>query len=283
MAIYRQTDQQGLWVGWLEGEPVGCIAGVRFNAAYGFIGLFLLVPEHRGQGYGVQLWRHALHHLADVACIGLEAAPDRIDDYSRWGFEPASPTTRWQRLGDGRALPSGPGEQRSLECASAAALTKPPSDGPALEQPAWSLLEGRAIPEEAVQRFDAQREPSPRPHFLHQRLQHPTGTVHALMDREGPCHGFGRIRLCLLKPGEGWRLSPLVADHTVAALALLESLLQPHPGVVLIDGSGANPKAAPLLAGLGFAPLSHTLRMYRGPAPEVTLGDVYGLACLELG
>jgi len=34
---------------------------------------------------------------------------------------------------------------------------------------------------------------------------------------------------------------------------------------------------------LGFAPLSHTLRMYRGPAPRVTLADVYGLACLELG
>lgn len=100
VAIYRQTDRQGLWVGWLGDEPVGCIAGVRYNASYGFIGLFLVVPAQRGRGYGVQLWRHALQHLADVPCIGLEAAPDRIDDYAGWGFAPASPTTRWQRLAD---------------------------------------------------------------------------------------------------------------------------------------------------------------------------------------
>ena len=68
-----------------------------------------------------------------------------------------------------------------------------------------------------------------------------------------------------------------------AAQALLEGLLQRHGGTVLIDAPGANPLAAPLLEELGFAPLSRTLRMYRGAAPTVTLADVYGLACLELG
>ena len=29
--IYRQTDRQGLWVGCLEGEPIGCLAGVRWG------------------------------------------------------------------------------------------------------------------------------------------------------------------------------------------------------------------------------------------------------------
>ncbi len=274
VAIYRQTDRQGLWVGWLDREPVGCIAGVRYNAAYGFIGLFLVLPEHRGKGYGVQLWRHALHHLEDVPCIGLEAAPDRVEDYAGWGFVPASPTTRWQRLGDGRALPAVPRQNSSVETTSPAAPTTPPT---------WCLLAGNAIPEEAVQRFDAQREPSPRPHFLHQWLHHPAGTVHALLDRQGTCHGFGRIRPCLLREGEGWRIGPLVADNPSAAEALLEGLLQRHPGPVLIDGPGANPRAALLLEELGFAPISHTLRMYRGPAPKVTLADVYGLACLELG
>ncbi|MFM7548683.1 MAG: GNAT family N-acetyltransferase [Cyanobium sp.] len=270
VAIYRQTDRQGLWVGWLDQEPVGCIAGVRYNRSYGFIGMFLVVPEHRGKGYGVQLWRHALRHLDDLACIGLEAAPERVADYAGWGFAPASPTTRWQRVGDGTVL---------------SAL--PPEPWPARSQPSpppiWCLLAGEAIPEQAVQRFDAQREPSPRPHFLHQWLHHPAGTVHALLDRQGVCHGFGRMRPCLLKEGEGWRIGPLVADNPAAAKALLEGLLQRHPGAVLLDGPGANPRAAPLLEGLGFAPLSQTLRMYRGSAPAVSLADVYGLACLELG
>ncbi|MFM7464908.1 MAG: GNAT family N-acetyltransferase, partial [Cyanobium sp.] len=272
VAIYRQTDRQGLWVGWLDQEPVGCIAGVRYNAAYGFIGLFLVVPEHRGKGYGVQLWRHALHHLAEVPCIGLEAAPNRVADYAGWGFAPASTTTRWQRLGDG-TTPKALAPERAPARSSA----------PAAASPSWCLVAGEAIPEEAVQRFDAQREPSPRPHFLHQWLRHPAGTVHALLDREGTCHGFGRIRPCLLKGGEGWRIGPLVADSPTAARALLVGLLQRHAGAVLIDGPGANPLAAPLLEDLGFEPLSQTLRMYRGTAPTGTLADVYGLACLELG
>ncbi|MEA5414922.1 GNAT family N-acetyltransferase [Synechococcus sp. BA-132 BA5] len=261
VAIYRQTDRQGLWVGWLGDAPVGCIAGVRYNAAYGFIGLFLVVPAQRGRGYGLQLWRQALAHLADVPCIGLEAATDRIDNYAGWGFTPASATTRWQRLGAGDA--SAP--------------------SPAAPEPPWCLLEGRAIPAAAVQRFDAEREPSPRPHFLRQWLQHPAGTVLALMDRAGACHGFGRVRPCLLPEGDGWRLGPLVADGTAAAQALLEGLLQRHPGTVLIDAPGANAAAAPLLEQLGFRPVSRTLRMYRGVPPAVSLADVYGLACLELG
>ncbi|MFN9646214.1 MAG: GNAT family N-acetyltransferase [Cyanobacteriota bacterium] len=268
VAIYRQTDRQGVWVGWLGAEPVGCIAGVRYNAAYGFIGLFLVVPERRGRGHGVALWRHALAHLADLPCVGLEAAPDRVNDYAGWGFTPASPPTRWQRLPGGARSPGG--------CAEAAAAA--PATGPA-----WCLLEGAAIPEEAVQRFDAQREPSPRPHFLHHWLHHPAGTVHALLDRQGTCHGYGRIRPCLLKEGTGWRIGPLLADHGAAARALLEGLLQHHPGVVLLDAPAANPGAASLLEGLGFAPLSRTLRMYRGEAPTAPLADVYGLACLELG
>jgi len=261
VAIYRQTDRQGLWVGWLGDEPVGCIAGVRYNASYGFIGLFLVVPDQRGRGYGVQLWKQALAHLADVPCIGLEAAPDRIDDYAGWGFAPASPTTRWQRL-------AGGGD---------------PAPPPVAPEPPWCLLEGGAIPAVAVQRFDAEREPSPRPHFLRPWLQHPAGTVLALVDRAGACHGFGRVRPCLLADGDGWRLGPLVADSPAAARALLEGLLQRHPGTVLIDAPGANAAAAPLLASLGFTPASRTLRMYRGLPPAVSLADVYGLACLELG
>jgi ribosomal-protein-alanine N-acetyltransferase len=261
VAIYRQTDRQGLWVGWLGNEPVGCIAGVRYNASYGFIGLFLVVPPQRGRGYGLQLWRHALQHLADVPCVGLEAAPDRIDDYAGWGFAPASPTTRWQRL----------------------AATGKPAPSPAAPEPPWCLLEGGAIPAAAVQRFDAEREPSPRPHFLRQWLRHPAGTVLALVDRRGVCHGFGRVRPCLLADGDGWRLGPLVAESPAAAVALLEGLLQRHPGTVLIDAPGANTAAAPLLTSLGFAPVSRTLRMYRGVPPAVSLADVYGLACLELG
>ena len=82
LSIYRHTDRQGLWVGWLGNEPIGCIAGVSYNSDYGFIGLFLVVPEHRGHGYGIELWKHAIDHLSDLRCIGLEAAPEELPPQS---------------------------------------------------------------------------------------------------------------------------------------------------------------------------------------------------------
>jgi ribosomal-protein-alanine N-acetyltransferase len=260
VAIYRHTDRQGVWVGWLGSEPIGCIAGVRYNAEYGFIGLYMVVPEQRGHGYGVQLWKHALEHLADLPCIGVEASPDRLEDYAQWHFEPASPTTRWQRI---------------------ASDADPELAGPL--PPGLRLVEGSEIPAMVVQAYDAQREPSPRPHFLADWLQHPAGSVLALVDGEGRCHGFGRIRPCLLRKGEGWRIGPLLADSESLAALLLAGLIHHHPGVVLIDTPGANPAAAPLMERLGFHPVSNTVRMYRGTPPPVPLADVYGLACLELG
>ena len=199
-----------------------------------------------------------MEHLADPPCIGLEAAPDRVGDYAHWGFVPASPTTRWQAISDGSTA------------------APPSAEG-------WQLLTGGAIPERAVQWFDAQREPSPRPHFLSQWLQHPAGSVLALIDADGSCHGFGRIRPCLLERGEGWRIGPLMAETPAAAELLLRGLLHRHPGVVLIDAPGANASATPLLERLQFRPVGTTVRMYRGEAPAVSLRDVYGLACLELG
>jgi ribosomal-protein-alanine N-acetyltransferase len=260
VAIYRHTDRQGLWVGCLGGRPIGCIAGVRYNAEYGFIGLFLVQPDQRGKGYGRQLWAHALDHLSGLSCIGIEAAPDRVADYAGWGFTAASPTRRWQRVGPAGVDSSVDGSTESL-----------------------TLIEGAAIPQRAVQAYDATREPSPRPHFLADWLGHPAGTVLALIDAHGACHGFGRIRPCLLHRGEGWRIGPLLADTPALAAQLLNALMARHAGVVLIDAPAANPEAGHLLLQLGFAVVAETLRMYRGSLPAVPLGDVYGLACLELG
>jgi len=258
VAIYRQTDRQGLWVGCLGEEPIGCIAGVRYSQAYGFIGMFLVTPRHRGLGYGVQLWRHALDHLNEVACVGLQAAPDRITDYACWGFQSASTTTRWQLNG------------REMQGAS-----------PLENQ--LSLVDATTLPVRVIQAYDASREPSPRPHFLRDWLHHPAGTVLALVDGQRQCHGFGRIRPCLMKEGTGWRIGPLLADDADLAEQLLRGLLERHRGVVLLDEPGANPAAGALMRRLGFAPISETLRMYRGTQPQVSLADVYGLACLELG
>ena len=253
-------------MGCLSGIPIGCIAGVRYNESYGFIGLFLVLKKYRGNGYGVSLWKHALSHLESLPCIGLEAATDRITDYQNWGFEPSSYTTRWH-----------------IDCHNLK-LSKDYINS--LNEDHYynlRLLEGTEIPDEAVHLYDARREPSPRPHFLSDWLHNSSGKVLALVDLNGLCHGFGRIRPCLLNEGKGWRIGPLLADSAELAKVLMIKLIRFHQGSILIDSPGLNPKADSLFEELGFIRSSKTLRMYKGSQPIVNMRDVYGLACLELG
>ena len=262
LGIYQNTDKQGLWVGWLDHKPIGCIAGIRYNQNYGFLGLFLVKDEYRGRGFGLQLWKKALDHLKDLPCIGLEAAPERIVDYSKWGFTVSSKTTRWQWLGNGKIL-----EENFIND----------------DLDDFSFVEGSSIPTNAVEKFDEKREATPRPHFLSSWLNHPAGKVIAVVDKEGVCHGFGRIRPCLLQSGDGWRIGPLMADSPKLLKILLKKLIDSHPGLIIIDSPGLNKTASKLFKDLGFTSESETFRMYKGSLPPVSMNDVYGLACLELG
>jgi ribosomal-protein-alanine N-acetyltransferase len=259
--IYRNTDKQGVWVGWLDSTPVGCIAGIKYNNIYGFIGLYIVRPEYRGQGYGHRLWEQALCHLQDVQCVGLEAASHLITHYAEWGFKTSSQTIRWQLLNTEEGL------------IAEAALD--PQD--------LNIVSGPEIPLEAVKKYDSEREFTARPHFLSQWLEHPSGKVIALIDKYNHCHGFARIRPCLLPAGEGWRIGPILADSPVLAKVLILNLLAEHKGVILIDSPERNGNAKSLLSSLGFREISATTRMYMGSHNAVLTKDVYGLACLELG
>ncbi len=46
LRIYQNTDKQGLWGGWLNDNPIGWIAGVRYNRYYGFLGLFIVIEKY---------------------------------------------------------------------------------------------------------------------------------------------------------------------------------------------------------------------------------------------
>ena len=96
--IYANTDRQGIWLAWHHNKPVGCIAAVTYNPGYAFIGLFVVKPEHRGQGIGRRLWQHALKTLNSVECIGLEAAVQMVGFYEKAGFQKDCVTTRRQML-----------------------------------------------------------------------------------------------------------------------------------------------------------------------------------------
>ncbi len=260
--IYRHTDTQGLWVGCLDSQPIACIAGVKYNELYGFVGLFIVDLPFRGKGYGLKLWKHVIDKLANIRCLGIEAAPDRIQDYQSWGFKPSSITTRWQVINTDQPL------RKDL-------FSK--------EIDQFLLLEGSDIQPEIIQKYDENKENSPRPHFLSDWLSHKSGTVIAIVDKNGNCVGFSRIRPCLLKNGYGHRIGPLLADSPFLASVILRNLVDRFPGVILIDSPGINTASNDLFRSLGFKSISHTVRMYKGQQPAISMKEIYGLACLELG
>ncbi|GCE65756.1 N-acetyltransferase [cyanobiont of Ornithocercus magnificus] len=259
--IYANTDLQGVWISRLGSNSIGCIAGIKYNLDYGFIGLYVVDRPYRGKGYGTQLWERALSHLDNVKCIGLEAAPSLVGQYKKWGFQEDSITTRWQLL---NLLP---GCSRKI-----------PESSYDLE-----VVSSLNISVDAIQKYDVVHEISPRPHFLSQWLNHPAGDVFSAVDTAGSCHGYLRIRPCLLLIGEGWRIGPLLAQDQRVALLLLNSIFSSYHGVILIDSPGHNRSATALLKSCGFKEISSTTRMYRGKIANRHDADIFGLACLELG
>lgn len=267
VGIYYNTDRTGVWIGILDDRPIGCIAGIRYDQNYGFIGMFIVDPAFRGRGYGVALWQQAIAYLEDVACVGLEAALERVNDYASWGFTPAYYTRRY-------ALPAVD-RQTCIR----------PTD--AMDLPSnFQLIAGDQVSEESVQIYDARHEVTPRPLFLHEWLQHPEGKVMVVLDDKENCRGYGRIRPCLLKDDitpNGWRIGPLLADQPELAGAILDTLISDRPGPILIDVPATNTIATNLLEERGFTLQLLNVRMYKGKTPFIPLEDIYGLACLELG
>jgi len=109
-----------------------------------FIGLFIVKREFRNNGYGLKLWKHALDYLKNVDCIGLEAAPDRLNDYQKWGFKQSSATNRWKSNGF-QDLP----------------LSSFYKD----EYTSFKVVPGNQISSEAVLIYDSQRDLVPDPIF----------------------------------------------------------------------------------------------------------------------
>ena len=102
--------------------------------------------------------------------------------------------------------------------------------------PAFKVVLGNQISSESVLIYDSQREPSPRPHFLNDWLKNSFGTVKALIDENGMCHGFGRIRPCILQDNNrGWRIGPLLADTPPLAEFLIRELVGELDNEILLD------------------------------------------------
>jgi hypothetical protein len=90
---FHAADPEGFLGAFVEGEFVAGISAVAYDETFGFIGLYICHPAHRGQGHGKAVWDAGMARLGNRT-IGLDGVPAQQGNYRSMGFEPAYDTIR---------------------------------------------------------------------------------------------------------------------------------------------------------------------------------------------
>ena len=248
-AAFHAADPGGFLVAELAGEPVGVLSAVRTGGGFGFLGFYIVAPAHRGRGYGMMLWREAMARL-EGRTVGLDGVVAEQENYVKSGFVLAHRNLRYGGI------------------APAASVGRATGLRPAGEVPFAALAE-----------YDAAHFGCARPEFLRAWLALPESRA-LVCEHGGAIRGFGVVRRC----HEGCKIGPLFADDEAVAEALFGALAGFAPGERLfIDPPEPNGAAVALARRHGLEPVFETARMYRGPAPRLPLGRIYGITSFELG
>jgi hypothetical protein len=247
---FGAEDPQGFLMGWLDGTPVASISVIRYGAGFGFLGFYIVVPEHRGQGHGIALWRAGMARL-EGRVVGLDGVIDQQANYRKSGYVLAHRNIRY----GGMVEVGAPSDPR---------LIAPGDPGTIIE-------------------FDRAFFPAPRARFLAAWLTAPDHVARALAEN-GAITGYGVLRPCR----EGAKIGPLFADSEADADLLFRALAAAAPpGPVFLDPPEPNAAARRLAERHGLAPSFETARMYRVPhrsrAPELPLRRIFGITSFELG
>jgi len=247
-ACFASVDPQGFLIGELDGQPAATVSCVNYDARFAFLGFYIVRPDLRGEGFGLQIWNAAIAHAA-ARVIGLDGVAAQQDNYRKSGFALAYANVRY---GGVVAAPDAP---RS------------------------GIVALGDVPFADVAADDATVFPAPRSSFLRAWIG-ASGHLGCALVRDGKLAGWGVIRPCRT----GRKIGPLVADDRAAAEAVLSALLaKAGGGEIFLDVPGINREAIALAESLGLAPVFETARMYTGAITPLRLERVFGVASFELG
>jgi GNAT superfamily N-acetyltransferase len=248
-SAFYAADPAGFFVGLLDGEPVASISAVVYDDSFAFLGFYIVKPEYRGRGYGLQIWQRALEH-AGGRNIGLDGVLDQQANYERSGFKLAYRNVRYG--GQTEALRGDP-------------------DG---------IVDLASVGFHEVFAFDREHFQAPRFAFLDYWLRLPESSALGFQ-KDGALAGYGVIRRCL----NGYKIGPLFAADEVMAEALFVSLIgRVEAGApVFLDVPEVNPAAVQLALRHQMQPVFETVRMYTGTAPALPLDSIFGVTSFELG
>ena len=249
---FFEADARGFLIAEVDGGLAGCLSAVSYDGRFGFIGLYIVVPQWRGHGIGLRLWARGMERLAGHL-VGLDGVPEQQDNYGKSGFTLAWRNVRYAGLADNVA-------RSRDDFARFVPLTDVDF--------AMLCADDRRV------------FPAPRERFLHAWITMPDSVGLACVQR-GRLAGWGVVRRCR----EGHKIGPLVADSLAMASSLYGALCSRVPGgnTVYLDVPLPNADAVALVEQNGMRSVFETARMYTGAAPACESRRVFGVTSFELG
>lgn len=258
--VYYRTAPESYFVALEDGDMVGGISAVPYGGTFGFIGLFIVEPGHRGARIGIALGEKALDHLMGRN-VGIDGVDAKVKNYEHLGFQLAYRNIRF-------------------ECPAAAPLPEKPVHPKAAADPPWEIVPIGRIPFDQLAAYDAACFGAPRQNFLRLWLEQPESEARAAL-LDGRLAGYGKIRRCKT----GYKFCPLFADTPAVGEALyreLRGLMAPGEPSFL-DVPEVNAAAMALVEPYGMTPCFQCTRMYSSGDPGIPADRVFGVTTFELG
>lgn len=248
---FYSADPDGFLIGEIGGAPVATISAVRYGGDYGFIGLYIVHPKFRRQGYGLAIWQEARRRLHG-RIVGLDGVITQQGNYRKSGFRLAY--RHWRYRGQ-KALPLPPGS---------GVIRLQVDDLPQLA----ALDRGCFVADRRT--------------FLQNFCFAPDSVALGLPGTGNRLNGYGVIRRCR----SGWKIGPVFAPDQAGARELLTHLTHyiPANAVYYWDVPETNANAIRLAEEqFGMTPMFETARLYAGGEWPLPHDRIWGTTTLELG
>jgi len=246
---YYSADPNGFLIGLLGDEPIATISVIKYGESFGFLGFYIVKPEYRGKGYGIQLWNAGLKYL-EGRNIGLDGVVAQQDNYKKSGFKLAYRNIRYKGV-------SGGDRHQSSE-----------------------IVQLSTLPFEIIDSYDRPFFPAKRSQFIKSWINQPDSHALGIM-QNGKLAGYGVIRQCR----SGYKIGPLFAENPELAESLflaLKTRIKPSEPVYL-DTPEVNQAAVTLAERYNMTVSFETARMYTGVVPDMPLDHLFGVTSFEIG
>jgi len=228
-------------------ERISVISAVKYGDEFGFIGLYIVKPEYRKNGYGMKIWKVASDYLKNVKS-GLDGVVAQQGNYEKDGYKFYMNQFRYE----GENI-KGYRDSRIVNLQSFAF--------------------------EKVSEYDRKVVGYDRSRFLKEWI-HQVGVSALGFEEDGRLRGIGVIRKCF----SGYKIGMLFADDGVIAEKIFYALAETANGEkVYLDVPEKNYEAYEFAKEKLGKYVFETARMYKGGVLNQDVSKIFGVTTFELG